>query len=430
MKSDKKHIFFCLSVILFTTVCFFGDLKADGTGIKGYNQQLFRPQTDGYGLFNVSGSKVLPHLKFSAGFVANVSKNNVNVDMPARLSSIRLIDTDVAGDFNAALGLFNFMDVGLNVPVVFYEQGTNYDTLQDYTASALGDMRLDVKFNLLDDKKGSIGLALMSVAGFPTGSRYKFTGDDGPTWEGRLVLDKTIKRVSFFVNAGYRFRKEEQILLTQLDNNLTFGGGSSFRLPFDGDRWLLTAEITGEAVAKNIEKNTTPTEVWGGIRREFDSGMSLNFGGGRRIFNAIGASDLRLFAGISFSLARRDEAIERKKATVKGEIVSIKQNVYFAFDKAKIDAKDYQVLEGLVSALHDNMEQKVELSGYTDNVGTKAYNKGLSMKRAMSVKDFLIKNGIQADRIIVKAFGEDNPAESNSSRSGRSKNRRVEISLN
>ena len=80
--------------------------------------------------------------------------------------------------------------------------------------------------------------------------------------------------------------------------------------------------------------------------------------------------------------------------------------------------------------MNENRNTRAALSGYTDNVGTEAYNLKLSDRRWMSVKDFVVKKGIDGGRVSGQGFGESKPIADNKTAEGRSKNRRVEIKVN
>ena len=71
--------------------------------------------------------------------------------------------------------------------------------------------------------------------------------------------------------------------------------------------------------------------------------------------------------------------------------------------------------------------EQYELKGYTDSVGSDAYNLRLSQRRADAVRKEMIKRGAPADRITAKGYGEANPIGDNSTKAGRAKNRRVEL---
>jgi outer membrane protein OmpA-like peptidoglycan-associated protein len=69
------------------------------------------------------------------------------------------------------------------------------------------------------------------------------------------------------------------------------------------------------------------------------------------------------------------------------------------------------------------------IEGHTDSVGSKATNQKLSERRANAVRDYLIANGIDANRLTAAGYGEDKPIASNATRAGRAENRRVEVNL-
>ncbi|MEZ4965461.1 MAG: OmpA family protein [Saprospiraceae bacterium] len=83
----------------------------------------------------------------------------------------------------------------------------------------------------------------------------------------------------------------------------------------------------------------------------------------------------------------------------------------------------------LAEVLKKNPELKIEIGGHTDNVGDDAHNKTLSEQRAQAVYQVLIEQGIPADRLSWKGYGERRPVASNDTAAGRQKNRRVECSV-
>jgi len=70
---------------------------------------------------------------------------------------------------------------------------------------------------------------------------------------------------------------------------------------------------------------------------------------------------------------------------------------------------------------------KVTIAGHASSDGSAAYNQKLSEKRANAVRDAVIAAGIDADRVDAKGYGENQPIDKNSTRAGRSKNRRVDF---
>ena len=111
-----------------------------------------------------------------------------------------------------------------------------------------------------------------------------------------------------------------------------------------------------------------------------------------------------------------------------GESVVL-NNIFFEFDKYDLKKESRSELGKLILFLTNNPKMKIEISGHTDNVGGKAYNQELSEKRANSVKEYLLTNGILSDRLQSRGFGDSKPVADNLSEEGRTRNRRTEFSI-
>lgn len=102
--------------------------------------------------------------------------------------------------------------------------------------------------------------------------------------------------------------------------------------------------------------------------------------------------------------------------------------INFDFDKATIRKSDIAQLKKAIAFIKKYPGAKIKLEGHTDFTGTEQYNQGLSEKRAEATMKYLIeKGGIEGSRISTIGYGESKPTASNKTRSGRAKNRRVEI---
>ena len=101
------------------------------------------------------------------------------------------------------------------------------------------------------------------------------------------------------------------------------------------------------------------------------------------------------------------------------------------FDTGKSSFKDatYPVLQAMTAIFKEYPKADFSIEGYTDSVGSASSNKLLSERRANAVRDYLISNGISSDRLSAVGYGEENPIDSNKTRSGRANNRRVEVRL-
>lgn len=103
--------------------------------------------------------------------------------------------------------------------------------------------------------------------------------------------------------------------------------------------------------------------------------------------------------------------------------------VNFDFDKANIRPESIPILLNAVQILTANPEIKIEVQGYTDNLGSDGYNQRLSLKRAEAVRNYLIAKGINANRITAVGYGKSKPVADNSTTEGRALNRRIEFKI-
>ena len=101
--------------------------------------------------------------------------------------------------------------------------------------------------------------------------------------------------------------------------------------------------------------------------------------------------------------------------------------IYFEFDKSNLTSKSIQTLKSTVNALNENSSIQITLAGHADERGTREYNLALGQRRAETVSDYLVLNGISKNRITVKSYGEERPAVLGQDEKSYSKNRRVEI---
>lgn len=102
-------------------------------------------------------------------------------------------------------------------------------------------------------------------------------------------------------------------------------------------------------------------------------------------------------------------------------------NVHFDFGKATLRPESYKELNELAEYLKWRDNEKAEIAGHTDNVGRDADNLKLSQQRAETVRNYIIKKGIKADRISAKGYGATQPVAENDTDEGRQKNRRTEV---
>jgi outer membrane protein OmpA-like peptidoglycan-associated protein len=114
------------------------------------------------------------------------------------------------------------------------------------------------------------------------------------------------------------------------------------------------------------------------------------------------------------------------KQTERGLLVTL-GDVLFAFNKAELTPQAGPRLDKLASFLKQFPQRKLLVEGYTDAVGTDAYNMELAQRRAEAIRDGLVARGVDTTRVVTKGYGKAYPVADNGSVDGRAVNRRVEV---
>ena len=150
------------------------------------------------------------------------------------------------------------------------------------------------------------------------------------------------------------------------------------------------------------------------------------------LLGALTASSLALAGGCDYGYNASQVCIcPLVPAPLPGRVgvgLTLGADVNFDFDKANLKPAGRAVLD------HFSNDVKrlpgvtdVHVAGHTDSIGSRAYNQGLSERRAASVKTYLESTGIPGSSIIAVGYGEDQPVASNATAQGRAQNRRVDL---
>jgi OOP family OmpA-OmpF porin len=117
------------------------------------------------------------------------------------------------------------------------------------------------------------------------------------------------------------------------------------------------------------------------------------------------------------------------KPTPTGMKVTFAADAFFDFDKSVLKPEAKSKLDDLVSKLAPINLEVIIAVGHTDAIGSDAYNDKLSVRRAESVKAYLVSKGIEPNRVYTEGKGKKQPVADNKTAEGRAKNRRVEIEV-
>ncbi len=129
----------------------------------------------------------------------------------------------------------------------------------------------------------------------------------------------------------------------------------------------------------------------------------------------------------TFNEYQDEDGCPDEKPTVDVGQSIVLEGVNFASGSSDLTANSERILEKVSTGMHKFPEIEVEIRGYTDNTGSYQGNIRISQRRADTVKQYLVGQGIVPYRITTKGFGPENPIAPNETSEGRAKNRRIEF---
>ncbi len=144
-------------------------------------------------------------------------------------------------------------------------------------------------------------------------------------------------------------------------------------------------------------------------------------------------------AGVGAGVGAYMDAQEEKLARIPGTtvervgddmlLVHFESDVLFAIDSASLNSQSQATLDEAAVVMVDFPKTAIISQGHTDSTGSEEHNQGLSERRAKSVANYLIAQGVDSTRIAFRGYGEHHPIASNETANGRSLNRRVDLLL-
>ena len=122
--------------------------------------------------------------------------------------------------------------------------------------------------------------------------------------------------------------------------------------------------------------------------------------------------------------------IAETRRTALGLVMNLgSDHLKFEFDKAELRPEDRELLSRIAGILMTSHDYTISVNGHTDDVGSEAYNRTLSERRAQAVRDYLVRSGLSAEILSVEGHGKALPLVPGRSDAARAKNRRVELGI-
>lgn len=202
---------------------------------------------------------------------------------------------------------------------------------------------------------------------------------------------------------------------------------------------MIVAALTGcarqNATTGESETNTASKAAIGGAIAGALAGAATGKKNGA-LFGAVGGAAIG--GGIGYYFDQQEEAL-RKELTDSGvQVKRVGENelqlvmakgIGFQTAGYNLSSDIYSSLNSVAKVLNEYPDSSLRIIGHTDSVGSSESNLTLSEERAESVSDYLNKRGVKSGRLSTRGYGERRPIASNETSTGRSANRRVEISI-
>ena len=253
----------------------------------------WQPPVDGLGLFYLDRSATLSQWNPWAGLYIQFSKDPLILKKTDGQKE-SLIGWQNSYEINAALGLADGLDIGVNIPVVIQDSKSALGG--GFSMVGVGDLRISTKIRLLDSRRYGFGLAAVLPLGLPTSRGNDYLGDSELSFSPGLIFDWTGYGVSVAANAGYSMRSKHTLADLVVDDEILYGLGMGYR-PIN--LLEVSAEIYGKTTAGNAWADSTvsPLEWLAGLRFYLPLGFRTGIAGGTGILNGYGSPQFR---GIAF----------------------------------------------------------------------------------------------------------------------------------
>ncbi len=408
---------FLILILLFQSLIL-PSVEGRDTTVSGINLQYYHPAMDTFGYFGVEGPRLLAPGRFSFRIDQNLALNHIFL-IAVNGTPVDLVDHIATTHLSTAVGISPFLTVGLEVPFHAYLREADFTTLAAFNTWSLGDLRMGLKFRLVEEGERRPGLALRITTTLPTGDEMKFAGTSHMVPGVNLIAGKTFRHWSGAINVGAEFPQQKNILGQNFDDRITYGAAVRIPFAFLDPNLSIIGEVRGHLEPNRLQIATAPVEFTAGLEKKFQNGITVAAGGGGAWNNAIGNPRFRGILSLSYTPAKNPPSEASPSADVK-------TTVYFPANSKEPTNECLTWIHEAAETLKRN-SGTILIEGHTDPRGSHASNLKLSLERAERVRRLLLDAGIDPSRIIVKGYNSDRPVASGKTRETNVLNRRAEI---
>jgi outer membrane protein OmpA-like peptidoglycan-associated protein len=483
----------CKFVAYYTSGALLGSAFTPATCARGegFNAENFSPAIDNRSGIMWETVRTIPDRHFLLGYTASYAWRPVEIG-DGNDERIPVLDHLFVNHFGVGYGMGEWFDVGINIPIALYSApssvGGYIDGIRDRTRNFffLGDPRARAKLTYFKDPGGVFFAGVIGSLSLPFGSTPAMLSDDATRFSLELPfeVDLMAKRLELYLSPGVSFWSSkdrinhtdpntlERSHLLEKSNSLLLSGGGRFWLVPRGPGGLqIEGGIRGdfEGFVPSLNKRGSPIEWSGGGLLFLTKKLSVHGGYGTGLGSGVGAPLSRIVAGVRYLVEPDNKPIIEREGREQSNLSSeaftdreldeviqnaqreqepprlanedtmlrlLKENgvidmgpVRFEYNSAKLTPEAKQTVAKLHGYLKELKPKSVRIEGHTDSVGSYKYNLALSKRRADAVKAELAHLGFDARIVTTDGYAYKYPIESNATRIGRVRNRRIEVGL-
>jgi outer membrane protein OmpA-like peptidoglycan-associated protein len=436
-----KHILGTLALTLVLS-------QTANANVCGTDYQNFNPTTGGLDFVTVHSSETLRPCIINMGFFLNYAadsltySNVLNATYPA---GQRRSDRTLSADFSLGYGLNERWDVGINVPALIKQTVSDNHYVASFDSGGIMEIKANTKYRFTGDASG--GVAGIFSINQNLVEDNPFSGKNpGPTLNLEVAADTTLaNKWAMGVNVGYRKRNPGTAIagvpFIPLEDQYIYSIAGSYHFASIDTKLIL--ELYGSKAVKKAaldsDRNLDALEALVGVKHDYTESVALHFGGTHQIDKSLGGSDWRVYAGVNWAMGPICKSpivattapveVPGKKSSVMEEL-TLDVEFLFKTNSDSIDPEFFISQDGIFSEFFGRKFQRIVVEGHTDSMGEEEYNQQLSQRRAMFVRQEIIKRyELPKDKIAIVGFGETQPIADNSNFQGRRQNRRVVIKV-
>ena len=451
--------------------------------------ERFKPAVTSDGWVNAEGSGLHPTADpFEFGVYANYARNTlVAVDAAGNVTN-RYVSGRLGFDVLASITIARPVAIGIDVPFYVAQSGD-----ANPSSAGLGDIRVVPKFQITDDVRKHIGLAIIAeirgpshTGDFAGGGRYS------PVFAPRLLVDHRFGGLRLGASAGVLFREITTFMNVTSASEFVYQADIAYRFGGRAGPFEIGFELNGGLGLKTLGTPEAPLEGLPYLRIFPNDMWEIQAGAGIGFVAGYGTPVARGFLGVRFHPVFHDrdhdgvpddrdrcpdvpedrdgvqdddgcpehdadmdgvpdsqDKCPTEKETINGYKdedgcpdegpaqviienghITILKNVNFEEGSSHIRGDSYSILNQVALVVRAHPEiKRIRVEGHTDELGTHDYNMRLSRERAERVREYLIARGVSGHRLGSAGYGPDRPLVKGTDPNALAKNRRVEFAV-